>query len=230
MDILDLVWPKRCVGCGKAGGYVCKECEVGMWEEEQICPACRRLSRYGLRHEYCKRKGYLEGLTCFWAYDGIARKLMSEVKYHFYYDYLREFSITNFQFFNRPEYSYILRYLETKPTLVPIPLHRDRLKWRGFNQAEMICQLTFGNWHLENKNLLIRVKETGQQVGRTREARLQSTENAFEIDKRFMNYDLRFMNILLVDDVWTTGATMQEAAKTLKEGGVKEVWGLVLAR
>src|SRR3990172_2608564 len=63
MDILDLIFPKRCINCGRWGRYVCEKCEVGLWEEEQICPRCCRRSRYGLRHKYCKR--VMEGLTCF---------------------------------------------------------------------------------------------------------------------------------------------------------------------
>src|SRR3989304_8658819 len=90
VDIWDVVFPKKCVGCGKMGGYVCEKCDVGLWEEEQICPTCGRASRYGLRHQYCKEAWSMEGLTCFWAYEGIAQKLIKQAKYKFYYDYLGE--------------------------------------------------------------------------------------------------------------------------------------------
>ena len=72
---LDLLFPKKCVGCGKMGEYVCNDCQVGMWEEEQ-----------------------LPGLTCLWAYEGLARKLISKAKYDDRYDYLK-FLIYNFQIF-----------------------------------------------------------------------------------------------------------------------------------
>ncbi len=227
MDLLDLVWPKRCVGCGKTGSYVCEQCKVGMWEEEQICPACRRASRYGLRHEYCQRKGCLDGLICFWAYEGMTRKLISDVKYRFYYDYLRELSVTNYQFTDRPEFTYFLQFVEVKPVAVPVPLHEERQNWRGFNQAEMVAQSAAQRWRLETKNLLVRVKKTGQQVGRTREERLGAIEGAFQINRKSQ---ITNDKILLVDDVWTTGATMQEAARTLRKAGAKKIWGMALAR
>lgn len=214
---------------------MCEDCQVGMWEEEQICPSCRRPSRYGLRHEYCKRKEYLDGLTCFWAYEGIARKLISEVKYRFYYDYLKEFVVGSSWFIERPEFAYFLKFVAENPTVVPVPLHADRQKWRGFNQAEIIGQLVAGSWQLETAKILERVKDTGQQVGREKGERMEAMEGAFKINTKLPYYakasqGSQISKILLVDDVWTTGATMQAAAKTLKEAGIKSVWGVVLAR
>ncbi|MDP1743774.1 MAG: hypothetical protein Q8L51_03225, partial [Candidatus Amesbacteria bacterium] len=72
MNFLDFLFPKKCIGCGKLGEYVCETCSVGMWEEEQ-----------------------LPGLTCLWAYEGLARKLISKAKYDGRYDYLK-FLISNF--------------------------------------------------------------------------------------------------------------------------------------
>jgi hypothetical protein len=55
---------------------VCEKCEVGLWEKDQICPVCARSSRYGLRHNYCRKAWSLDGLIAFWAYDGVAKKLI----------------------------------------------------------------------------------------------------------------------------------------------------------
>src|SRR3989344_1827847 len=111
---LDLLFPKKCVGCGKMGEYVCNDCQVGMWEEEQ-----------------------LPGLTCLWAYEGLARKLISKAKYDGRYDYLK-FLIFNFR-----------EFLKEKPVVVPVPLHENRLRERGFNQAEIIAKAVCRIWHLE---------------------------------------------------------------------------------
>jgi len=227
---LDLIFPKTCVGCGKWGGYVCQECEVGMWEEEQICPGCCRNSRYGLRHEYCKNKGYLDGVICLWAYEGITRKLIKDSKYKYYFDYLQELLVNSCQLSVRPEFHYLEEFIKQRPTVVPVPLHPKRERNRGFNQAEVIGRLMSRNWKLEMSNLLNRVKDTKQQVGRSREERLESMEGAFKTSPSIPLLNLGEGRVLLVDDVWTTGATMQECAKVLKKEGAKKVWGWVVAR
>lgn len=231
MGWLDWVFPKKCVGCGRWGQYVCNMCEVGLWEEEQVCPGCGRVSRYGLKHSYCKQKSPLTGLTCFWAYEGIARKLITGAKYHFYYDFLGELISSSLSLSSRTEFAFLKKFLAGKPVVVPVPLHPRREKERGFNQAEIIAKLFAARYPLLlNSYILRRVRDTGKQVGKEREERMENIKNAFEVDLRFKNKDLRFKNVLLVDDVWTTGATMNECAKVLKRSGVEEVWGLVLAR
>lgn len=233
MGLKDLLFPKKCIGCGRMGSYICEGCSVGIWEEEQICPGCRRNSRYGLKHGKCE--GPLEGLTCLWAYEGLARKLIMKAKYKGYYDYLGELLAANEQrAVSSPEFFYFNKYLEEKPVVVPIPLHPNRLRKRGFNQAEKIAVLVGNYWGLEVKNLIKRIIDTGQQVGRERSERLKVMEGAFQINKKLafdFTQDSQYSKgILLVDDVWTTGATLASAARTLKKAGVKKVWGFVLAR
>lgn len=209
------------MGCGKVGEYVCQECEVGVWEEEQICPICCRNSRYGLKHIYCHKTHTLDGLICLWAYEGIVRKLIHKIKYKYYFDYLQEFS-----FIDKPEFAQFKKFLQTRPSVVPVPLYEKRYRKRGFNQAEIIADYLAKNWKIEAINLLTRIRDTGQQVGRLKKERLENMAGAFKISKLSNLPE----NVLLVDDVWTTGATMSECCKILKQKGVKKVWGLVLAR
>ncbi len=210
------------MGCGKGGSYVCEKCEVGMWEEEQVCPSCGRNSRYGLRHKYCR--GDLEGLTCLWAYEGMARKLISNAKYKYLFGQLGELV----KFEGRIELEFFRRFLAAKPVIVPVPLHPNRLRERGFNQAEILANYEARITNLEVKDLLVRVKDTQRQVGRSRDERLNAMKGAFEINRNSLFVIPN--SILLVDDVWTTGATMREGAKVLRQAGVKRIWGLVLAR
>jgi competence protein ComFC len=227
MGWLDLFFPKKCVGCGKMGKYVCEKCEVGMWEEEQICPVCCRASRYGLRHKYCNRAWSIEGLTCFWAYEGLSQKLIKQAKYWFYYDYLGELvRDVSVRVSVRSEFNYFNKFLTTKPTVVPVPLWPKREKERGFNQAEVIGRLVASRWSLEMRSILLRVKDTGRQVGRDRAQRLEAVKEAFKLKTK----DQLPKTILLVDDVWTTGATMRECSRVFKQAGAERVWGMVLAR
>ena len=226
-NFLDILFPNRCVGCGEWGRDVCGKCEVGLWEEEQICPVCTRGSRYGLRHRYCGRPWSMEGLTALWAYEGVARKFIAQAKYKYYFDFLRELvGLSMVQLHSRVELSYFWEYLESGPTVVPVPLFWRREKERGFNQAKIIGLGLSQVWGLEMQDLLVRTRDTGRQVGRTREARLLNMANAIAINSKYQVPK----NVLVVDDVWTTGATMNECAKVLRQSGVKKVWGLVLAR
>lgn len=212
---------------------MCGKCEIGLWEEEQICPVCRRASRYGLRHKYCKQSWGMEGLTCLWAYEGVARKIIKISKYNYYFDVLKELtSLSIAPFLNESEFYFFRRFVSRKPVVVPVPLHLGREKERGFNQADVIAKLVASSWKLEYNNLLVRTRDTGRQVGRTREQRLRAVEGAFEINPKYEIRSLKKVSktALLVDDVWTTGATMSECAVVLRKAGIRYVWGLVLAR
>ena len=218
---------------------------MGMWEEEQICPVCGRPSRYGEKHKYCQKPWSMEGLSCFWAHEGISRKLISEAKYRYYYDYLGELLVNGLSFLDRPEFAKLREFLGTRPVVVGVPLHPRRLRERGFNQAEVIARQLSKRFEIFDlrleveTGLLKRIRDTGKQVGRTREKRLEAMKGAFVVNSKFKHknsnqiQNSKFQltkNVLLVDDVWTTGATLSECVKVLKQAGVKQIWGLVLAR
>lgn len=171
----------------------------------------------------------MEGLNCFWKYEGIAQKMITEAKYKYYYDYIKELAMRSWQLTDRDEYVKLREFLDVKPTVIPVPLSKKRFKERGFNQAELIGQQVSKLAGLRMEKLVIKTKETEQQVGKTREERLENLEGAFKISN-YSNCSNLPKNVLLVDDVWTTGATLSECAKVLRQAGVKRVWGLVLAR
>ncbi len=210
MDLLDVFWPKKCINCGRWGSYVCDECQVGLWEEEQIAPP----------------PGFA-GLTCLWAYAGVAQKIITKAKYKYFYDTLR-YLVFNFQFSNNPQFYNFQKFINTRPVVVPVPLHPKRGRERGFNQAEVIAEQLSKRFEIEiEKKFLTRIKDTGHQTLRTRQERLEAVKGAFSLTPQ--PYTLN-PNVLLVDDVWTTGATMSECCRVLKNAGVRRVWGLVLAR
>ena len=103
---------------------------------------------------------------------------------------------------------------------------------RGFNQAEMIGKLVAREWGLKYIPMLSRVRATPPMYGLNRRQRKENVEGAFKINSPITNSQMctNWGTVILVDDVWTTGATMRECARVLKRVGVKEVWGLTLAR
>lgn len=212
----DWIIPKRCIGCGREGKYICENCEVGIWEADQICPGCRRLSRYGLTHKYCREKTALEGLTVLWTYEGLVPKIIRGVKYKWWKDMLGE----------------IVKEVEMddyKDAIwAPVPLHKEREKWRGFNQAREIAKLLVEREKI--KDLLIRKVNTKPQTQKGRKERLEAMKDVFDMNPKYDASSLK--QVVIVDDVWTTGATMNECAKVIKAKlpTGSQVWGFTLAR
>jgi len=114
-------------------------------------------------------------------------------------------------------------------TLVPLPLHPSREKERGFNQSELLAEIISKTFNLPlEKNILIRAKNTRAQAELTDwEERQANLQNAFTVADP---ENLKGKNIILVDDVYTSGATMSAAAETLHKAGAKKIIGLVLAK
>jgi ComF family protein len=225
-SIWDLLFPQRCVGCGKWGREVCEACEVGLGEAAQICPGCGRNSRRGITHPYCREKTVMEGLICLWEYEGVVRKMIEMGKYELYYSNLKELVKLRKR---SQDWEELVGGSQKGQILVPVPLFWRRERQRGFNQAKVICTTLSGLGWGKTEELLARVKDTGRQVGRGREERLSAMTGAFQ----FKISNLKFAvpdAAIVVDDVWTTGATMRECARIVKKAGVKRVWGLVLAR
>lgn len=134
-----------------------------------------------------------------------------------------------------------------KPILVPIPLHLRRLRERGFNQAEVLARELgkYFDWEIETE-ILRRVRYTRAQMSqKTQERRMKNIKDAFEISAKLRkecettkmrnaelsnNLQIKNRTIILIDDVLTTGATTNEAAKVLKAAGAKEVWVMCVAK
>jgi ComF family protein len=114
--------------------------------------------------------------------------------------------------------------------LVPVPLHRSRRRSRGFNQAELIARAALKQLPHRIElvsELLIRRRETISQVGLSREERIENMRGAFRVSDRAR---LKGRNIIVVDDVMTTGTTLSECARVLKKAGANQVWAATVAR
>lgn len=109
--------------------------------------------------------------------------------------------------------------------IIPMPISDERLKERGFNQTEVLCELL--DKDLVRTDILVRVKNTPHQTGLSRENRETNLKSAFKVlDKKVV----KGKKILLIDDIYTTGSTLNESAETLLKAGASEVYTLTLAR
>lgn len=122
------------------------------------------------------------------------------------------------------------RFLGPGFLLVPIPLHKNRLRARGFNQAEIISDVLSKHLNLPmEKNLLERVRDTKSQI-KMRSAREREENVKGSIRIREGRGLPQYQNLVLVDDVYTSGSTMEEAMRVLRRSGVKNITAFVIAK
>lgn len=167
----------------------------------------------------------LSGLFCATSYeDRFAQRLIHAFKYP---PFLRDLAkplalciIAHLALLNKPIYP--------PDVICPIPLHKKRLRWRGYNHAEELAKQLGQAFSLPVvADALIRIKHTAPQANLGREERLKNMKGVFEVRNP---QKIAAKNILLVDDVYTTGATMEECARILKKAGAARVFGAAVAR
>lgn len=161
----------------------------------------------------------MDGLSAVWLYkDENVKKIIEEIKFGF----------------NKEVISEMLEDLPLEwgmvfDLIVPVPLFRYRENWRGFNQAEEIGMVVAKKMNMSQRKVLLRIKNTRQQARiDDKKERRKNVEGAFVVREGEREF-LKGKRVLLVDDVFTSGASMKECAKELKKQGVEMVWGLVLA-
>lgn len=183
---------------------------------------CEKSAVDGITHPKCRRATSLDGLISFFHYNQIAKKAIKEIKYRFVSDIVSSFVSLG----DKGQ----LHRLKPDVVLVPVPLHPARFRFRGFNQANLITDILGkrNNFPVIN-DLLIRTKETIPQVAMiNRMKRLNNMNGVFDLNPNYKHHIP--LSIVLIDDVFTTGATLSSACRTLKKEGAVCVWGLTLAR
>lgn len=223
---IDLFFPKKCLGCGRADIY--------------LCPACfNKIEVLPIVH---KKQKYLDKLIAACQYRN---PLVKELIKNFKYNYIKELA--------EPLGHLLIKSLEKnwrlgilfhqtqtknwKFIIMPIPLYGTRKRKRGFNQAELLAKEVAEHFNLPlETNILKRILPTVPQVDiKNHEKRKTNIKDAFDISPQpsvegLAPSAVEGKTIILIDDVTTTGATLIEAAKVLKKSGANEIWGLVVAK
>ena len=199
--IKDLLFPYFCADCGKEGEWWCKNC----LEKEQNCAKI-------------KAESGLNAVSALFNYEE-----HSPVGYlikQFKYNYVKDISALWQNIMVEKSVQF-----EKNAVLVPVPLYPKRERERGYNQAEIICELIAGVTGLKVlSGKLLRVRHTKQQAKLDRQERAENVKGAF-----VWVGDLPSGSVVLVDDVYTTGATMKECTVVLNRAGIQNVSGFVLA-
>ena len=229
---LDLLFPRFCAGCKKEGFFICPKCLEKIPRQKSVsCFFCQKRLSGGLICLKCKEKYHLKIDGIFVAADWSSH-LLRELIYLYKYSFIKELatplSKLMIDFWQTNQ---LTNWLTDQLILVPIPLFKRRLIWRGFNQAEILAE-TFGNkFGIELKEILERPRATFPQMEiKDKKTRQENVSGAFKIKTEFLNLNLKNKTVILIDDVSTTGATLLECAKVLKTLKPKRVFGLVVAR
>lgn len=256
--LLDLLFPIHCLGCGKnredllaKERWICPDCLAKIVpREEQICPHCKEGSEGGNTHGACRKGCFLDGLWAGAYYDELLEKAIHDFKFRFIRDLayplseimirsIREtaeygaFQDMMFANFAKEEeegiYTEEKRNAKPETLIVPVPLHRRRSRERGFNQSALLAQAVGARFSLSvRENLLLRVRNTkSQSKTADKVERWRNLENAFLCASPA---EAAGKNIVVVDDICTTSATLEQCAGELKRCGARSVWGLVAAR
>ena len=238
--ILDLLFPIQCMGCGAYGFFICTLCESVLPQGlVEVCVFCGHPSVQGKPCLACAPTFALDRVLIASDFqDPVVRSAIHALKYQGIKDLAKPLGKLLVEALKESMLggSTSLREIEPPPIdffIIPLPLHKKRVRERGYNQAELLAHEVAPVLNVEMcTDLLIRTRNTAQQVGLSRDERRENIKNAFVVtgSDPVQGLTLSSKTIILVDDVVTTGATLNEAAKVLKHAGAKAVWGLVVAR
>lgn len=199
--LLDLIFPPACEVCRK-------RCE------EALCPDCFSEIKFV--------KPQL-GIYCASAYEGVMRTALHRFKFQ------RRKNLAE------PLGVLLVKYISHAPGLkmnevnyiIPVPLHRRRQQQRGYNQAELLARVIGRYYEVPVISALERIKDTRPQFDLQREARFTNIRGAFKVSDAKAVYN---KNVLLLDDIYTTGSTIGECSKVLKTAGARRIEILTLSR
>ncbi len=224
--LLKIIFPPFCVGCGRLGKRFCKDCFSKLRRYPNTrCFYCKKPSLLGFTHPRCEGRGRIDGLVSFFYYDKIMRGFIKTVKYRLSYKVLEEFLAL--LYYEKDPFSDFTNFIGKEWVIVPIPLHKKRFIERGFNQAELIAEFIAKKTGMKVRDLLLRKKDNPPQALLKRKLeRHRNTLGLFSLkEETFVKG-----NIILVDDVVTTGKTVEAAARVLKKAGANQVVVFTLAK
>lgn len=221
--ILNAVFPPRCLSCHQFGQWVCETC----WQKVElistpICYHCHKLSVNFKVCQNCQRQSSCQRLiVCGYWCDPL-----KQFVYGLKYRRVKPVTTALGQLLANTAREVIA---DQSVVIVPVPLHRWRLGNRGFNQAYELATVVAVQLQQPFFDVLVRKKTTQPQFNLDRRERALNVQGVLNIKSNQVT-NIQNKIVLLVDDIVTTGATLNECAKVLKQNGAREVWGLVLAK
>lgn len=226
--ILDIIFPRRCVFCGDLidSADVCTECwKKVFWISEPFCDICGKPLDYSSQvscHSCLSSKFFFDKARAVFVYDDITKNAILNFKN-------REAS-----YMAKTFASWLYRtgseILDKTHIITSVPMYKTRLLRRMFNQSALLTNELSKLCRIDRNNMLLKkINSTHTQEGLTMEERKTNLTGVFAFNEQF-KYLVEGKNITIVDDVLTTGSTISECAKVLKQNGAKAVYALTLAK
>ena len=218
---LDWIFPPECGGCGKSGYRWCSDCDnKARIITGSVCIKCGAPGKYS---RLCKKCETIEppytALRSWAAYSGSVREALHRLKYKNDIGLAEVFSRHLLKLLNAQNW--------TVDFIFPVPLNTEKFRERGYNQSTLLARPISLSTGLPLKNrTLKRIINTRSQVGLSEAERFENVKSAF----LYEGENLDQTNVLLVDDISTTGATISACAEALINAGAKAVYGLTVAR
>ncbi|MEI7498435.1 MAG: double zinc ribbon domain-containing protein [Candidatus Falkowbacteria bacterium] len=228
--LLDCFFPLSCAGCGQEGDWLCLPCAQSLeyLAVEPVCWQCGKEVRPGYSCPACAKATNIDGLLAPFSYHNqVVSNLLKIYKYQFCHELGLELANLLSGWLVKGVKDNKLSNI-TFDLVVPVPLHASRLRWRGYNQSEILAKAVTEVFQVPLEvDLLKRNRRTRPQAKLANELRLANVSGCFTVKK-----DLGLDNklIILVDDVATTMATLTSAAKTLKQAGAGQIWAITLLK
>jgi len=218
--LLDLFFPPRCPGCGRVGDLFCPTCRAAV--EPITGPTCRRCGRPLPQDALCddcrSQASHLDGIIAAVVFAGPVREAIHSLKYGNGRALAAPLAAFMVDAWRRAELS--------ADCIVPVPLHASRLAERGYNQSALLARALASAISLPaDEKLVTRSKATRQQALLNAAERRENVKDAF-----LCRATAAGKRIVLVDDVCTTGSTLEACAAALRAAGAARVWALTLAR
>ncbi len=214
----------NCFLCSVDSAIICKECfdKYIRRANPQKCHVCGNAVYSGFLHKECKDYSYLDGVIYLSEYSELIRELIFLGKYNGSFIIFKELA----------EYLVANRHAEfnsNKGLITSVPLHKSRFLERGFNQAEIFGKVVGKLTKIPYFNLLSRKRKSKKQFNLDKEERFSNIANLFEVRMKSSLLN-SFERIYICDDIYTTGRTLGECAKALREVYKGEIIGVVVAK
>mgnify|MGYP003441645101 CR=1 FL=1 len=217
-SITALLTPLECHICKAEGNMLCHECTQKVLPELiSRCYLCNKLTKQQRVCTSCRSRSSLRRVWWLSAYSGTTKELIHQMKYQRKRTYAREFGLLLAE---------TLPYLPEATLVVPAPTAPSRIRQRGFDQAHLIAASFAKHKCLPCKQFLYRTSQV-DQIGKNRAERKRQIEDSLAM---MQVTDLNGKSVLLIDDVLTTGATLESAARLLRDNGADHVDAAVIAR
>jgi ComF family protein len=213
--LIALLAPHYCLRCGREGQLLCIDCSQSYYAVPERCYRCRKLSIGWRTCSSCRSSSSIRSLVPALIYEKEPKELVWRLKFH------------GARAASKVMAKRMINYLPTRGSyLVPVPTATNRVRQRGYDQAKLLARELSRLTDLPYLDCLARSGQA-HQVGASRTQRLKQLSKAYRVKKIAL---IRGADIILVDDVVTTGATLEAAAKVLRTAGARHVDAIVYAQ